>query len=121
MKIKNPDLPDGDSERYRGKPLLLILESYVLDCIGHLSEERAQLTGEWVQQAFDGDADWKETLRGQLRLAETLDGTLREMWRRKQRIAQATKIPLSPEAFAQMVVDENFADLIRPSDPPRGE
>ena len=101
--------------RYRGKPLLPVLENYVLHCIGALDPERYQLTQKLVQRTFGGGADWKQTLRGVLHLEEGLDEQLRTMWRRNQEIATANGAVLHPAQFAEMIVDQNFAPLLNGS------
>jgi hypothetical protein len=100
---------DAEPERYQGRPLVLVLESYVLDCIGALTPDRSEQVGDVVRQAFGGDDDWKQTIRRQLRIADTLDESLRAMWARNQEIARENAYDLHPIQFAKMVVDKNFA------------
>src|SRR5262249_14410700 len=103
---------DAEPERYQGRPLVLVLENYVLDCIGELAPERAEKVAAVVQQVFGGDGDWKQTIRTQLRIADSLDHSLREMWVRNQEIARENAYDLHPVQFAKMVVDKNFASQI---------
>lgn len=98
--------------RYAGKPLLILLEGYILDCIGHLPRERDAALTQVVQQVYGGGSDWKATLRSVLHLEDTLDNHLREMWANNQGIAHTFGTKLTPEDFARQVVDENFAQLI---------
>lgn len=119
LYVQNPAYPNNPTKkidnRYRGKPLLPVLESYVLHCIGALDPERYQVTQKLVQRTFGGGADWKQTLRGVLHLEEVLDEQLRTMWRRNQEIATANGVVLHPAQFAEMVVDQNFALLLKES------
>jgi hypothetical protein len=103
---------DAEPERYHGRPLVLVLESYVLDCIGELSTARREQVADSVQEAFGGDRDWKRTIRRQLRIADSLDDSLRQMWARNQEIARENAYDLHPVQFAKMVVDKNFAHQI---------
>jgi hypothetical protein len=110
---KKPVLPAGSShDRYAGKPLLILLENYVLDCIGALSADKQASVQNAVQRVYGGGADWKATLRTTLQLGDSLDDSLRQMWTSNQQIAQKTGQTLSPEQFAVMVVDQNFAHLL---------
>lgn len=109
---KKPKPSPVESDRYKGKPLLILLENYVLDCIGCLSTEKRALVVGVVRQTFGGGEDWKESLRNTLKLNESLDESLRGMWIRNQDIARQTNQPLSPEDFARMIVDKNFSSLI---------
>jgi hypothetical protein len=103
---------DPEPERYHRRPLVLVLESYVLDCIGELPADRSETVAELVQSVFGGDRDWKRTIRQQLRIPDTLDDSLRDMWARNQEIARENTYDLHPVQFAKMVVDKNFATLI---------
>ena len=109
-KQEQPAAPD--SARYQGKPLLILLESYVLDCIGCLPAEKVPAITGIVQRVYGGGADWKATLRSELRIDEALDENLRRMWARNQDLARQANQTLAPEEFARMVVDQNFSSLI---------
>lgn len=106
----SPQLVGGD--RYAGKPLLILLENYVLSCIGLLAPEKDSAVAAAVQRVYGGGTDWKATLRAQLSLGEGIDESLQQMWSRNQEIAHAAGQSLSPEDFARMVVDENFVSLL---------
>jgi len=99
--------------RYAGKPLLILLENYVLDCIGRLPPAKASGLITIVQRVYGGGDDWKATLRGVLHLESSIDESFRGMWKRNQEIAQQNKVTLLPEEFAKMVIDQNFAQLIK--------
>jgi hypothetical protein len=99
-------------ERYAGRPLLIVLENYVLDCIGELAPEKQAIARTVVQRVWGGGEDWKGTVRQQLKLQPAMDEALRGMWSRNQQIAQEQKVVLAGDEFARMVVDQNFAHLI---------
>jgi len=111
-----PNVPSqsAEPERYQGRPLLVILENYVLDTIGCLSADKQQGIRSVVQKAFGGGADWKATVRQRLHLAATIDSSFIGMWNRNQEIAEQAGQTLHPIQFAKMVVDKNFAALIGP-------
>jgi len=90
--------------RYQGKPLLVILENYVLAAIDELSPEKIRSMSEVIQAAWGGDADWMLTIRTKLDLPETTETTLREIWTRN-------KGAIGAEDFARQVVDENYREL----------
>lgn len=110
----NAPLPSVDAEpaRYAGRPLLIVLENYVLDCIGELPPEKQAVARSIVQRVWGGDDDWKATVRVQLRLEPSLDESLQGMWSRNQEVAKQHNQSLHPIQFAKMIVDQNFAQLI---------
>jgi len=110
----NDDLPSRNLEpgRYENRPLLMILENYVLDCIGELPAERQQGTTSVVQQVFGGGEDWKKTMREVLHLGDSVDEHLRQMWEQNKIAAQVAGEELHPVQYAKMIVDSNFAHLI---------
>ena len=113
---KQPPVPlpsiEPEPERYAGRPLLIVLENYVLDCIGELQPEKQALARSVVQRVWNGGDDWKATVREQLRLEPTMDEALRGMWSRNQELAKKHNQPLHPIQFAKMIVDQNFASLV---------
>jgi hypothetical protein len=107
----NAPIPSAEAEpeRYAGRPLLIVLENYVLDCIGALPPDKQALARSVVQRVWGGGDDWKETVRAQLHLEPSMDESLRGMWSRNQ---NSHNQPLHPIQFAKMIVDQNFASLI---------
>jgi len=96
--------------RYEGRPLLVILENYVLDCIGALPPDKQQEVAAVVRRVWGG-TDWKESVRLEFELPESLDDGIRAMWARNQDIARQNRTQLHPVQFAKMFVDANFAHL----------
>jgi len=104
----------AEPERYRGRPLLIVLENYVLAAIGVLPQDAHQRLAQLVKSVFGGDDDWQRTVRQQLELSEAIDESFRQLWDRNQAVAKEQEIELHPIQFAKMVVDTNFAELIGP-------
>jgi hypothetical protein len=102
-------------DRYEGRPLLLLVENYVLSAIGFLAPDSEQKVASVTQRVFGGGADWRSTVRSTLRLGDSLDQGLLQMWAKNQKIAKDAGVTLSPEDFARMVADTNFAHLIPPA------
>lgn len=100
--------------RYAGRPLLILLENYILSTIGHLTPEKEAINASITQRIFGGGEDWRGTLRGTLRLEATVDEDLCRMWGEQQAAARDAGAAAVPEDFARRVADENFAHLIEP-------
>jgi hypothetical protein len=101
-----------EPDRYRGRPLLLILEQYVLSTLGELTPDKEAVVRQVVQRLFGGGDDWQATLRERLQLAASMDDELRSMWANNTATAREHGVSLLPVQFAKMVVDENFASVI---------
>ncbi|MBL9189435.1 MAG: hypothetical protein JNK23_18275 [Opitutaceae bacterium] len=112
---RKPVEPSLTTDRYNGRPLLILLENYVLSAIGSLAPDKEQLAASATQRVFGGVGDWRSTLRGTLHLGDSLDESLRQMWATNQKRAQQAGVTLAPEEFARMVADQNFAHLIEPT------
>ena len=110
-KKSEPSIP---TDRYKGRPLLILLENYVMSVIGSLAPDKEQLAASATQRVFGGGTDWRSTLRTTLHLDDSLDESLRQMWTTNQERAQQASVTLSPEDFARMVADQNFAQLFDP-------
>ena len=108
------ELPSSnlEPERYESRPLILILDNYVLDCIGELPSDKTLLIISIVQKVFGGGADWKKTVRDVLQLSESIEDTIRSLWIQNKEIAAQNKAELHPVQFAKMIVDDNFAEFI---------
>jgi hypothetical protein len=94
-------------ERYRGRPIILVLEAYVLDTLGELPPRMQELVPELVQRAFGGSGgDWKATVRQQLRWKPEMDQAILDDWKRYQAKAEKEGQVANSLDFAQQ-----FADL----------
>jgi hypothetical protein len=98
--------------RSRGKPLLFLLEDYVLDTIGALDPEKGRNMPSLIRPVFGGGDDWRATLRTVLDLGDTVDDSIRRQWERNQKIARENNVTLTPQDFARLVVDQNFSRLL---------
>ncbi len=110
------DLPSAEPEpeRYKDRPLLLLLENFVLDCIGVLPEENQPRMQEVVSQAFENDGPWQETLCSSLEFDPEIAGEIRKRWEGSQELARENGFEIHPVQFAKMCVDENFSHLVGP-------
>jgi hypothetical protein len=100
-----------DLERYKDKPFLLMLESYVLDAIGELPAAMEQLT-KTVSGKFFGAGDWRKRLREEVGLDKSLNDQLKQLWKENVQIAKSKGIELVPHEFAQALVEANFSQII---------
>ena len=100
------------ADRYSGKPLLLLLELYVLWAIDELSDFHAARLEEMtlrLTKAFGGDGSWQDAIAQAMDLPPEMAELIRERWDRNQAIAAGRDEELTPQAFAEMFIDANFA------------
>lgn len=113
-KPRKPSYATAANGRYDGRPLLILLENYVMSTVGCLAPDKEQLVASITQRLFGGDTDWRATLRKTLHLEDSLDDSLRQMWSDNQQRAQEAGTTLSAEDFARSIADQNFAHLLLP-------
>jgi hypothetical protein len=98
--------------RYNGKPLLRLLELYVLRAIDELPLAERQILerlGPKLQALYGGDGEWYQAVAAAVRAPADMQVSIRNMWARSLDIARANGTVLSPQNFAEIFVDENFA------------
>jgi hypothetical protein len=95
---------DNDS-RYAGRPLLRLLDAYVMSVIGHLDLETEAQVARVTMDTFGGGQDWKKTLRETVGLPKDLDNRILSAWSRQPRI-------MDPRAFTVAVSTQSFLPLI---------
>jgi len=97
--------------RYQGKPLLRLLECYVLWAIGELQDEDAKkleaMTPK-LQSVYGVQGDWQAVVAAAVDLPSNLPDLIRESWAKNSDIAKKAGAVLSPQQFAETFVDRNL-------------
>ncbi|MDH5648195.1 MAG: hypothetical protein OEY67_00955 [Gammaproteobacteria bacterium] len=99
------------TERYTGKPFLRLLELYVLDAIGQLSDKDEETLIKMtpnLQATYKSQGSWKEIIRKVMDLPENMPSLIIDMWNKNQKIAKDNGQVLEGEQFAMMFVDQNL-------------
>jgi hypothetical protein len=107
-----------DNPRYFGKPLLRLLECYVLWAIDALPNEDSMTLSERtpkLQPVYGATGTWQQIIAAAVNLTSNIPEVIRATWVKNSEIARAHKTSLSPQEFAEMLVDQNF-DNSRSSD-----
>jgi hypothetical protein len=97
--------------RYQGKPLLRLIELYVIDAIGALTPDDAKSLDAMtpkLSQIYGTTGDWRAAIAKGMAFPETMPEEIRKVWARNQEIARTNEATLTPEAFAVMFVDANI-------------
>lgn len=97
--------------RYQGKPLLRLLECYVLSAIGELPDadehNLANMTPK-LQQAYGAQGNWREIIAQVMQFPANMDSELQRMWIHNQHLAAQNGEGLLAEDFARLVAEDNF-------------
>lgn len=96
-------------QRYEGKPLLRILECYVLWSIGRLQEKdmgTLQKLTPKLQELYGVDRDWRGIVEVVMDLPQDMPALIRDVWTKNLSKHGAD---IDPEAFAREFVDVNLA------------
>ncbi len=99
------------SNRYEGKPLLRLLECYVLRAIDELSAKDIALLEDMtpkLQQVYNSTGAWWEVIENVMELPSELPAAIREVWEKNMATAKDKELVLSPQHFAEMFVDQNL-------------
>lgn len=100
------------SSRYEGKPLLKLLESYVLWTIGQLpakdEEVLMQITPK-LQSIYGIQGDWQQIVSEVMELPPNIPALIKALWAKNAQIPNGNGLPLAPQHFAEMFVDNNLS------------
>ena len=98
--------------RYAGKPMLRLLDSYVLDAIGHLpAEVDAKMTEmePKFREAFGATGSWREMVESAMQFPQGMPDAIREVWAKgRVKFLAAQGQEPDPAEFTMTFVDTNF-------------
>ena len=97
-----------NDKRYEGKPLLRLLDCYVLALTGNLAPAMEAKVAQTVKATYGGSSDWKLTLREAVKLPSNMDERILALWR-------SQPVGADPLGFALAVSDDNFVPMIDPA------
>ena len=100
----------ASNPRYDGKPLLRLLELYVLRAIVELpqTEQRTlERMAPKLQAIYGGNGEWQEAVAA-VHMPADMPAAIRDMWAKSLEIARANGVTAAPQKFAEMFVDENL-------------
>jgi hypothetical protein len=101
-----------NDNRYEGKPLLRLVELYVLHLLDELpaaEQETMNKLAPKLQTVYGGNGAWHEAIAAAVHMPAEMPQFIRDMWEKNLEIARANNVPaLTPQKFAEMFVDENL-------------
>ncbi|GAA4786862.1 hypothetical protein [Lysobacter hankyongensis] len=99
--------------RYDGKPFLRLLELYVLNSIGELSDLDANRLRELepgLRETYGVSGSWVEIVGAVMEFKPSLPDKIRDLWFATIARSNARGDAPDPEQFACAFVDANFAE-----------
>lgn len=92
--------------RYRGKPMLAVIEGYALAAIGQLPNTQEVLIAAKVVHAFGGGDDWRATVRKTMNWPANIDERIQSEWRQFSQKATQAGSAADAKAFARTFADQ---------------
>ena len=105
---------DAMSSRYDGKPFLRLLDSFVLDAIGLLTDAQKEglaTVQPRLAQLYGVDGTWQQIVAAQLSLPESFREDVSRVWSNYLASAKAQGLSVDPNEFVERFVGENFPDI----------
>lgn len=90
----------ASNPRYDGKPLLRLLELYVLKAIGELApaeQETLERMAPKLQAIYGGNGGWQDAVAAAVHLPHDMPDTVQGMWAKNLEIAREWRDPASPD------------------------
>jgi hypothetical protein len=99
--------------RYEGKPLVRLLECYVLAAIDQLDDEQRdalQRMAPKLAAVYRRPGTWSEIIRDEMGFPESLPTKIREIWEHNLAMLRERGVAVDPNEFAMAFVDQNFPE-----------
>jgi hypothetical protein len=99
--------------RYEGKPLLRLIELWVLWVIGELdgvNEERLKKMEPNFHKTWGHDGAWHDMIEATLHLPASLAVEIRRMWQNNLHTAERQGVAPPTEMFARAIADQIAGD-----------
>lgn len=102
-------------DRYQNKPLLRLLDCYLMDLIGELAPDQARTLGDlepMLHRAWKSTGTWREMVEEQMGFQPTVREKVKGFWRGYIAAAEAQGLPAQPFEFVLSFVNQNFPHLV---------
>lgn len=97
--------------RYEGKPLVRLLECYVLAAIDQLDDAQRETLRRMepkLSSIYNRNGTWLEIIRDEMEFPASLPIKIREVWESNLARLRASGVAVDPNEFAMAFVDQNF-------------
>lgn len=100
--------------RYDDNPFLRLLDCYILDTIGELSDDQREVLATLepkLRQTFNASGSWLEMVAAQMDFVDTVPEKIRSFWLGYVEAAKVQGLPALPGDFVKSFVSQNFPHL----------
>ncbi len=97
--------------RYTDRPLLRLIECYVLWAIERLSEAEANSLKEMtpkLESIYRVKGNWQQIVAAVMHMPPNMPALIEDLWIKNTEIARRNGVTLSPQQFTEMFVDQNL-------------
>jgi hypothetical protein len=101
-------------QRYDGKPLLRLLECYVLSAIDQINKDQSEILRSIEPKlalTYNRRGTWNQIIHDEMGFPDSLPMKIREVWESNLAHARANGESIDPNEFAMAFVDQNFPEL----------
>ncbi|MCG2593859.1 hypothetical protein LZ009_13830 [Ramlibacter sp. XY19] len=106
-------------DRYEGRPLLRLLDCYILDTIGELppaQRETLEKIEPQLQEAFGSTGGWRSIVEEQMGLLPSVALGMETLWAAFQQDEERLGNQAKSSDFVRAFVDQNFPGLLDDED-----
>jgi hypothetical protein len=119
MSPDQPAIPD----RYKDRPLLRLLDCYILDVIGELPQQQKDVLEKLeprLREVFGSAGQWREIVEEQMGFLPSVPLGIETVWASFQENEQRLGRKPSPSEFVREFVTQNFPEAEDDQDSPGG-
>ncbi|MCP3925714.1 MAG: hypothetical protein GY714_24360 [Desulfobacterales bacterium] len=99
------------NERYQNKPLLKLLECYILFSIGEILKDEKIKMDEMtpkLRQLYNLEGEWNEIIEKIMDFPSDMPKQILDVWEKNCNLAELNDEEINPQDFAEMFADQNF-------------
>jgi len=105
--------PQGTPDRYKDRPLLRLLDCYILDVIGELPKQQKEVLEKLeprLHEVFGSTGSWREIVEVQMGFVPSVPLGIETVWASFQENEQRLGRKPSPAEFVREFVAQNFPE-----------
>jgi hypothetical protein len=99
------------NDRYKNRPLVRLLECFVLKAIGQLPQEdesKLDTMTPKLEQTYNLNGSWDEIVMQIMKFPNDMSQQISIIWEKNCKLAEENNEVLIPQHFAEIFVDHNF-------------